>query len=180
NEAAKKVDQLNGVCVWDRVPAATREGLLSRLPVIEVWGVGPRVTKRLHAMGILTVRDFRAADPVQIRNKFSIGPMLTLVDPTGTQCIPLEEERFTKHQLIYSRSFAEPVTDRDGMEQVLSIYAQMASTRLHRHTLEAKVLTAWAMTSYFNEDQSHQPAVTVALPGHSADPVVLTKAAKQH
>src|SRR5690625_4444756 len=64
------------------------------------------------------------------------------------------------------------------MEQVLSIYAQMASTRLHRHNREAKVLTAWAMTSYFNEDQSHQPATTIALPGYSADPVVLTKAAK--
>src|SRR5699024_5134441 len=165
NEAAKKLEQLNGVCVWDRVPAATREGLLSRLPVIEGWGIGPRVTKRLHAMGILTVRDFRDADPVQIRNKFSIVQMRTLLQLRGTPCIPLEEERVIKDQLIYSRSFAEPVTDRDGMEQVLSIYAQMASTRLHRHNREAKVLTAWAMTSYFNEDQSHQPAVTVALPG---------------
>lgn len=179
NETAKKVDQLNGVCVWDRVPNTTREGLLSRLPVIEVWGIGPRVTKRLNAMGILTVADFRDADPVQIRNKFSIVQMRTLLELRGTPCIPLEEERVIKDQLIYSRSFAEPVTDRDGMEQVLSIYAQMASTRLHRHNREAKVLTAWAMTSYINEDQAHYPAATVALPGYSADPVVLTKAAKQ-
>src|SRR5690625_7789086 len=34
------------------------------------------------------------------------------------------------------------------------------------------------MTSYYNDAQSHQPAVTVALPGYSADPVVLTKAGK--
>src|SRR5699024_8403281 len=179
NEAAKKVDQLHGVCVWDRVPTPTRERVLSRLPVVEVWGIGPRVTKRLNAMGIWSVTDFRDADPVQIRNKFSIVQMRTLLELRGKPCIPLEEERVIKDQLIYSRSFAEPVTDRDGMEQVLSIYAQMASTRLHRHNREAKVLTACAMPSYFNEDQSHQPAVTVALPGHSADPVVLTKAAKQ-
>src|SRR5699024_5915987 len=38
---------------------------------------------------------------------------------------------------------------------------------------------AWAMTSHFNDQQSHQPAVTVALPGYSSDPVVLTKTAKQ-
>src|SRR5699024_8847592 len=129
-------------------------------------------------MGIFTVADFRATDPVLIRNKFSIVQMRTLLELRGRPCIPLEEEREIKDQLIYSRSFAEPVTTRDGMEQVLSIYAQMASTRLHRHDREAKVLTAWAMTSYFNEDQSHQPAATVALPGYSADPVVLTKAAK--
>lgn len=176
--AAKKITQLGGVCVWDRVPEPTREQVLRRLPVIEVWGIGPRVTKRLNAMGIFTVADFRDTDPVMIRNKFSIVQMRTLLELRGTPCIPLEEEREIKDQLIYSRSFAQPVTTRDGMEQVLSIYAQMASTRLHRHDREAKVLTAWAMTSYFNDDQSHQPAATVALPGYSADPVVLTKAAK--
>src|SRR5699024_2096156 len=157
----------------------TREQVLRRLPVIEVWGIGPRVTKRLNAMGIFTVADFRAADPVQIRNKFSIVQMRTLLELRGTPCIPLDEAREIKDQLIYSRSFAEAVTTRDGMDQVLNIYAQMASTRLHRHDREAKVLTAWAMTSAFNPDQSHQPAATVALPGYSADPVVLTKAAKQ-
>ena len=178
NQAGKKIDALGGVCVWDRVPETTREQVLRRLPVIEVWGIGPRVTKRLNAMGIFTAADFRNADPVYIREKFSIVQMRTLLELRGTPCIPLEEEREIQDQLIYSRSFAQPVTTRDDMEQVLSIYAQMASTRLHRHQREAKVLTAWAMTSYFNDDQSHQPAATVALPGYSADPVVLTKAAK--
>ncbi|OAV62962.1 Y-family DNA polymerase [Enteractinococcus helveticum] len=178
NEAAKKVNELGGVCVWDRVPESTRDHVLRRLPVIEVWGIGPRVTRRLNAMGIFTVADFRDTDPVLIREKFSIVQMRTLLELRGTPCIPLEEAREIKDQLIYSRSFAERVTTREDMEQVLSIYAQMASTRLHRHDREAKVLTAWAMTSYFNEDQSHHPAVTVALPGYSADPVVLTKAAK--
>lgn len=37
------------------------------------------------------------------------------------------------------------------MEQVLGIYAQMAAIRLHRHNSEAKVLTAWDMTSHFND-----------------------------
>lgn len=179
NEAAKKVDELSGVCVWDRVPNATRERLLHRLPVVEVWGIGPRVTKRLNGMGIWSVKDFRDADAIQVRNKFSIVQMRTLLELRGTPCIPMEEEREVKGQLIYSRSFSQPVTTSDDMEQVVSIYAQMASSRLHRHRREAKVLTAWAMTSYFNDQQSHQPAVTVPLPGYTADPVVLTKAAKQ-
>src|SRR5699024_8234931 len=178
NEAAKKVDLLHGVCVWDRVPTPTRERVLSRLPVVEGWGIGPRVTKRLNAMGIWSVKDFRDADAVAIRNKFSIVQMRTLLELRGTACIPMEEAREVKDQLIYSRSFCQPVTTQDEMEQVVGIYAQMAATRLHRHQREAKVLTAWAMTSAFNDDQSPQPAVTVALAGYSADPVVLTKAAK--
>lgn len=35
------------------------------------------------------------------------------------------------------------------------------------------------MTSHYNQSQDHQPAITVKLPGPSADPVMLTKAAKQ-
>src|SRR5699024_9824695 len=90
NEAAKKVDQLHGVCIWDRVPTPTRERALSRLPVVEVWGIGPRVTNRLTAMGIWSVTDFRDADAVHIRNQFSIVQMRTLLELRGTSCIPME------------------------------------------------------------------------------------------
>ncbi|WP_319022680.1 DinB/UmuC family translesion DNA polymerase, partial [Glutamicibacter arilaitensis] len=84
-----------------------------------------------------------------------------------------------KDQLIFSRSFSDPITDRVGMEQVMGIYAQQASARLHKHQKQAKILSAWAMTSYYNQHQDHQPAITVKLPGPTADPVVLTRAAKQ-
>lgn len=178
NQAAKKVPVLDGVCVWDQVPSSTRTRLMRKLPVDEVWGIGHRTAKRLGAMGILTIKDFIEADPVVIREKFSIVQMRTLLELQGTSCIPMTYTEDPKEQLIFSRSFAEPVTTRDEMEQVLGIYAQRASGRLHRHGREAKVLTAWAMTSFFNDAQVHRPSATVSLPGYSADPVVLTKAAK--
>ena len=178
NQAAKKVPQLAGVCVWDRVPETTREELLDQLPVGEVWGIGRRMVKRLNGLGIMSVKDFRDADEFQIREKFSIVQMRTLLELRGIACIPMEDEREIKDQLLFSRSFSEPITDREQMEQVMSIYAQRAATRLHKQQAEAKVVTAWAMTSWFNHDQSHQPSVTISLPAHTADPVVLTKAAK--
>lgn len=166
------------MCVWDRVPPLTTEHLLEQLPVGEVWGIGHRMAKRLNGLGIMSIKDFRDTDERRIRDKFSIVQLRTLLELRGTSCIPAQEEREMKDQLIFSRSFSEPVTDREQMEQVLAIYAQRAATRLHRQNSEAKVLTAWAMTSHFNEDQSHQPSETVSLPAYSADPVVLTKAAK--
>lgn len=178
NQAAKKIPQLAGVCVWDRVPATTTEQLLEDLPVDEVWGIGHRVAKRLNGMGIISIKDFRDTDERRIRDKFSIVQMRTLLELRGTSCIPAAEEREMKDQLIFSRSFSEPITDREQMEQVVAMYAQRAASRLHRNNAEAKVVTAWAMTSNFNNEQSHQPSATVAMTVHSADPVVLTKAAK--
>lgn len=130
-------------------------------------------------MGIWTAKDLRNANEVQIRDKFSIVQMRTVLELRGIPCIPMEEERMIKDQLIFSRSFSDPITDRMGLEQVMGIYAQQASARLHKHQKQAKILSAWAMTSYYNQHQDHQPAITVKLPGPTADPVVLTRAAKQ-
>lgn len=124
------------------------------------------------------MKDLRDADAVMLRNRFSIVMMRTILELRGIPCIPMEEEHEIKDQLIFSRSFSTPITDTHGMEQVLGIYAQQASARLHKHQRQAKVLTAWAMTSYYNTNDSHQPAVTVALPGPTADPLLLTRAAK--
>ena len=179
NKTAKHIKELGGVCVWDRAPAQTTENLLARLPVVEVWGIGPRLTKRLRGLGIWTAKDLRDANEVRIRDKFSIVQMRTVLELRGIPCIPMEEERVIKDQLIFSRSFSDPITDRVGMEQVMGIYAQQASARLHKHQKQAKILSAWAMTSYYNQHQDHQPAITVKLPGSTADPVVLTRAAKQ-
>lgn len=179
NNTAKHLNVLGGVCVWDRAPQQTTENLLARLPTVEIWGIGPRLTKRLRGLGIWTAKDLRDADEVRIRDKFSIVQMRTVLELRGIPCIPMEEERVIKDQLIFSRSFSDPVTDRVGMEQVMGIYAQQASARLHKHQKQAKILSAWAMTSYYNQHQDHQPTITVKLPGPSADPVVLTKAAKQ-
>lgn len=179
NKTAKKIPALAGVCSWDAVPEARREALLASLPVIEVWGIAVRLTKRLYAMGIESIAQLRDADPASMRKRFSIVVMRTVLELRGTPCIPLQEEpEEIKDQLIFSRSFSEKITTVEQMEQVLGVYAQRASARLHKHHRQAKVITAWAMTSHYDADGQHNPSATVTLPTPTADPVLLTRAAK--
>lgn len=178
NRAAKKLDHLNGVCVWEAVPEAHRKQLLSNLPVDEVWGIAGRMAKRPASRGISTVKDFRDADPVMLRDRFSIVIIRLCLELRGTPCLPFEEEIEIKGQLIVSRSFSEPVTTRAEMAQVLSLYAQRASARLQRHHRQAKTVTAWAMTSHFNAEGAPGPSLKVTLTSATADPVTLTKTAK--
>lgn len=177
NKWAKHNPAFDGVCHWDSVPVPVRQALLGRLSVEEIWGVAGRLTKRLNAMGIHTILDLTAADPVAIRDRFSVVMMRTVLELQGTPCIPMEEERIGRDQLIFSRSFATPITTAAGMRQVLSVYGQQASARLAKHGLQAKVLTAFAGTSHYNQHQSSYPSVCVALPMPTADPVLLTRAA---
>ncbi|MEC5190882.1 MULTISPECIES: Y-family DNA polymerase [unclassified Arthrobacter] len=177
NKWAKNNPAFDGVCHWDAVPVAQRNNLMAGLSVIELWGVASRLTKRLNSTGIHSVLDLARADPVRIRDRFSVVLMRTVLELQGTACIPLEEQRIGRDQLIFSRSFAAPITTAAGLRQVLGIYAQQASARLARHRLQAKVLTAFAGTSPFNQQHSAHPSVCVPLPMPTADPVVLARAA---
>lgn len=177
NKWAKNNAAFGGVCLWDAVPQAVREALLARLPVDEIWGIAGRLTRRLNGLGIFSVLDLVRADPVVIRDRFSVVMMRTVLELRGTPCIPMEEERIGRDQLIFSRSFATPVTTAAGLREVLSIYGQQASARLSKHGLQAKVLTAFAATSPFRNHEQAYPSVCVSLPLPTADPVLLTKAA---
>ncbi len=177
NKWAKHNPAFNGVCRWDSIPEAQREALMARLSVIEIWGVATRLTKRLNAMGIFSILDLIRADPVALRDKFSVVMMRTVLELQGTPCIPMEEERIGRDQLIFSRSFSTPITTAAELRQVLSVYGQMASARLAKHDLQAKLLTAFASTSVYNPNDKSFPTVNVKLPMPTSDPVLLTKAA---
>lgn len=177
NKWAKNNPVFAGVCHWDSVPAPLREELLRRLPVEEIWGIAGRLTRRLNAIGIHSILDLSRAHPVAIRDKFSVVVMRTVLELNGTPCIPMEEERIGRDQLIFSRSFSAPVTTAAGLRQVLSVYGQHASARLANHGLQAKVLTAFAGTSPSSGHEQAHPSVCVVLPMPTADPLLLTKAA---
>ncbi|WP_267278009.1 Y-family DNA polymerase [Arthrobacter sp. CDRTa11] len=176
NKWAKNNPAFNGVCQWGSVPAPVREALMAGLSVIEIWGVATRLTKRLNAMGIQSILDLSRADPVVIRDRFSVVMMRTVLELQGTPCIPMEEERIGRDQLIFSRSFSTPITTAPDLRQVLSVYGQQASARLAKHGLQAKVLTAFAGTSHYNPRDTSYPSVCIRLPMPTADPVLLTRA----
>lgn len=177
NRWAKNNPAFDGVCHWDSVPAVQREALMAGLSVIELWGVASRLAKRLNGLGIHSILDLTRADPVRIRDRFSVVLMRTVLELRGTPCIPLEEERTGREQLIFSRSFSTPVTTAAGLRQVFAVYAQQASAGLAKHGLQAKVLTAFAGTSHYNPQDSSNPSVCIALPMPTADPLLLARAA---
>ncbi|MCO4263755.1 Y-family DNA polymerase [Pseudarthrobacter sp. MDT3-26] len=177
NRLAKQNPHMAGVCNYDALPPGTAEAVMAKVPVTGIWGIAGRLGKRLNALGIFTIADLKATDPNVMRKKFSVLMQRTIMELNGIACLPLEEERSTQQQLIFSRSFSKPVMSAARMHEVFSIYAQNAAVRLARENLQAKVLTCFAGTSHFNQTASAFPSATVKLPAPTADPVLLTKAA---
>lgn len=178
SRGAKADLTLGGVCHLGRYDPDWIDRILAGTHVADLWGVAGRTAKRLAAMGIFTVRDLRDADPRWIRKKFSVMLERTVYELRGIPCIPLEQPRPYKDQLIFSRSFSKPVTGADEMQQVLSIYAQKVSSRLRSQGQVAGVVSAWAMTSWYSKGPAHTPHVAVGLPTESDEPIAIAKAAR--
>lgn len=178
NKWAKKVPAFEGVCVWDLVPEAEREALIHRLPTSEIWGVAGRLSRRLAGHGITTAAQLRDAPADEIRARYGVVLMRIVLELRGIPCLPIEQERVGREQLIFSRSFSRPITTPEDMATVMSVYAQNASARLARHHLQARMLQAFAGTSFYSNGVQDHPHALVRLPMPTADPVLLTKAAK--
>lgn len=175
SRGAKANLTLGGVCHLGQYSAAQQQRILETTATTELWGIGRRTGKRLTGMGIHTAVQLRDADAKLIRKKFSVVLERTVMELRGTPCIPLEEERTTKDQLVFSRSFAHPVTSPTEMKQVLSIYAQRASTSLRQHGLVAGTVAAWAATAYHGSD-FHTARHVTGLSAETDEPITLTQA----
>jgi DNA polymerase V len=177
NRVAKQNPAFGGVCSYDTLPVTHRDHIMSRVSVTGIWGIAGRLGKKLNALGIFTIADLKATDPIAMRKKFSVLMQRTIMELNEIPCIPLETEIASKKQLIFSRSFSKPVTTAARMHEVLAIYAQQAAIRLAKEHQQAKLMTCFAGTSHFNERASSFPSATVKLAVSTADPVILTKAA---
>lgn len=177
NHIAKHNPGLGGVCVQQLMDPEVLENILHRVPVTDVWGVGRKTGAKLAAMGIESIADLQAADPLAIRKKFSVVLQRTVFELNGQRCIGPVEERADRGQVMFTRSFSTPVRTHEAMEEVMSIYAQKAASRLAREGRYAALLTVTAGTSRFARGEASFPSAQVRLPRSTRDPILLSKLA---
>lgn len=177
NHVAKHNPGLGGVCVQQLMDPEVLENILHRVPVTDVWGVGHKTGAKLAAMGIESIADLQAADPLAIRKKFSVVLQRTVFELNGQRCIGPLEERADRGQVMFTRSFSTPVRTHEAMEEVMSIYAQKAASRLAREGRYAALLTVTAGTSRFARGEASFPSAQVRLPRPTRDPILLSKLA---
>lgn len=177
SHGAKQTPALGGVATIDRYPGARLDRILEATPVGDLWGVGRRGVRRLAGLGIENARQLRDSDVESMRRRFSVTMAHTILELRGRPCIELTGyDTARREQVMFSRSFATPVTDPLRMRQVLSVYAQHASRRLRAQGALAGAVTAWAQTAWATPPV-HTASGTAGIPGRTDDPVVITRAA---
>jgi DNA polymerase V len=178
NHVAKKVLRLKGVFNLERLTQAQQDGLLGKLDVNEVWGVGNRLRSRLEKIGITTVRALRDADTEHIRTHLGVVMARTVMELQGVSCISLEEVTPQKKQIMNSRSFGKLVTSLDELREAVASHAARASEKLRREGSAATGVHVFVQSNPFREgDRQYQASRFMPLATATADTRRITAAA---
>ena len=166
--AKKKSDK--GVLDLTALQESERDLLLSRIPVEDVWGVGPNISRVLKARGIQSAIDLRGADTRWLKARFGIVAVRTVLELRGTPCIPLELQPPHKKNICVSRGFSRPIESLDELQEAVASYCSRAAEKARRSGLAAGFLTVFIHTNHFRENEpQYSNAVNLVLPVATAD-----------
>ncbi len=135
----------------------------------DVWGIGPRRGAFLRTQHIETAYDFKCADTAWVRRHLSVVSARTQPELRGISCLPLDEVREPKQQIMSSRSFGTPVRELAALKEAIAQYTTRATEKLRRQHSLATTLTVFISTNVFREDErQYHKSATVTLPRATA------------
>ena len=164
NHAAKKWSKTHGVV--DLSDPVRQRKLLHLTDVSDIWGIGKRISQRLHTLGINTALQLADSNLSMIRRNFDVIVERMARELNGESCLALEDAPPGKQQILNSRSFGERVTELEDMQQAIVAYATRAAEKLREQGSRCRHISVFIQTGrYGNEPQySNTASLTCDYP----------------
>lgn len=175
--AKKKLMDDTGVCDLNQLQEQDLCALLDQIEISDIWGIGRRLVPQLNELGIHTALDMRRADPEFIRQQFNVVLEKTVRELRGHACQDLEESIPDRQQIITSRSFGCPVTDKQSLAEALTKYVSKAAEKLRMQQGYTGVISVFIRTSPFGDGAKYSGSQSVRFPCPINDTMQMTKTA---
>lgn len=178
NYIAKMRLQYDGVFDIRTLSTQEQANLLAEIPVGEVWGIGRKMSERLNAIGIRSVKGLRDSDPEQMQERFNVVVKRTILELQGMSCLSLDEVVEPRKQIICSRSFGTNVHSLNDLEEAVATYASRAAEKLRRDGSHVSVIQVYIRTNLFSKSQpqySRQASIRLKVP--TDDTISITRTA---
>ncbi|MEJ5978866.1 Y-family DNA polymerase [Novosphingobium sp. PS1R-30] len=139
NAAAKKNPLFEGVA--DLRDETTRNWVLDRFAVGDVWGVGRATATKLQGLGIRTAGQLRDMAMKQARGIGTVVLERLIAELRGVPAAAVETVEPQRKGMAVTRSFGTPVADIDTLMGAVAQYAMRAGEKLRQHGLVARRVT---------------------------------------
>lgn len=150
NHAAKKLSGYNGVALIDN--EQSREQILTRMRVEDVWGIGTQLAKKLKAMNINTALDLSKQSPKYIRKQFSVVVERTISELNGVKCLHWGDIKPVKQEIFSTRSFGQRITELNVLKSAFAFHAYTVATKVRQQKSLIKRMVVFASSSPHEED----------------------------
>lgn len=166
NKFAKKRKHFDGVCDLRTIAPAALDAMLEETALEEIWGIGRRLAPRIEACGIRNARELRDSSAKRIRELFGVVLERMVMELRGVSCLALEEVTPPRKEIVVSRSFGRPITEKAELLKAAAAYAARAAEKLRRQQSVTRSLSVFAHTSLFNQHEPYYAASTTVHLSH--------------
>ena len=170
NHIAKRHPYFKGVANWHDWEYKRQMRALASEPANEIWGIGRRIGQHLERMNIHSAADFVNAPTPLLRKHFGVVVERIQTELKGIPCDDLQIETVQKQQIMRSRSFGQPVREKQVLRAALAFHAAEAMQELRAQHSVASVIGIVLSTNRFKPDEPQYHAYeTTSLPVGTCD-----------
>ncbi|MGI9534345.1 MAG: Y-family DNA polymerase [Thermodesulfobacteriota bacterium] len=162
NKVAKKTPELNGVLSMYNHPR--KDGILSRIDVSDIWGIGRAYTRLLKNNGIYSALDLKNTADTFIRKQMTVVGYRTALELRGTSCIEIEDIEPEKKEILRSRSFGYDVFGLDDLKEAISMHASRAAEKLRSQNSIARYISVFLKTNKYKKGAQYNSSIGTYLP----------------
>jgi DNA polymerase V len=147
SDVAKKQEEHQGVINFAAMQPDHLQGILSRVPVEDVWGIGWRLAPKLRAEGVGTAYSLSQMRPTRAQQLMGIRGRQTVAELGGTSCHHLESLHEPAKSIMRSRTFGEDTNQAYVLEAAIATLGAQAAYRLRREKLLARRIGIFTNTN---------------------------------
>lgn len=177
NHIAKDDESLEGVC--SLVKHENLDQVLEDTNVVDVWGVGRQLSKKLIANGIFNAKLLKNCEDAWVRKMMSVNGLKTVSELREISCLDLEETSATRKSCCTTRSFGKPLENLDDIEQAVTTFARRATERIRGENLTASTVSVFLRTNPFDRNRYYSNSSTTTLSYPTYDTMQIVKTALQ-
>jgi len=144
NHIAKKNNHIYSLLNKD-----TQDNILKKFPIDEIWGIGRNLAPKLKSQQIFTAADLKNSNTMLMRKYYSVTLEKTIRELQEINCLDLEESK-AKKNIISSKSFAKPITEKYELRQAIANYAARACKKLRQQQGQAQAIYLFIKTNKFS------------------------------
>jgi DNA polymerase V len=154
--------------VFDITDHPKLDNILETIPVEKIWGVGFQYAKMLKKYGYNNAFELTNAPDNWVKKRMTIVGLRTVKELRGISCLELETDMLSRKQIVSSRSFGQPVTKLEELQEAAASYCTRAVEKLREQDLVASQVMVYLTTNRFKNEPQYANFISAKIPVPSA------------